>query len=136
MTEHSSIFDLISNPIFFGRIESVCDVNLKNYEPLIVQICKINDCAVNNGLLEIKKFIQVESISPFLKKMIYLSTSEESNFTPREIFNVFSTYLILSDLRNENLIRSLLMLQGYMYILEGTTTKILYEKLSICLGNF
>lgn len=51
------------------------------------------------------------------------------------IFDAFSIRIRLSNLNGYELIKHLIMLQGYLYILQGTTADKIREKLQICFGN-
>lgn len=125
--EISDIYDRI------GKREIIAETD---YQPTIKTICEISECAMNNGLLELSKYLDYPDIAPFLKDLIRSSTSTEKLLSCDEIFDIYSAKIMLSDLSDTALVKHLIMLQGYMYILHGTPSDMIYEKLSISFSNF
>lgn len=72
---------------------------------------------------------------PFIKEMIRFSIDENKLLSPNELFEVFSVRIILSDTACTDIIRHLIFLQGYMYILHGKTPQKIYDMLLISLGE-
>lgn len=104
--------------------------NLSSYKATINSVVDISECAMNNGLLEIRKYLDDSETHPFIKELINASTSADNLLSSDEIFDVFSSRIRLSDLNSDELIERLIMLQGYIYILQGMTPDRIYNMLT------
>ena len=104
--------------------------NLSNYKATINSVVDISECAMNNGLLEIRKYLDDSETHPFIKELINASSSADNLLSSDEIFDVFSSRIRLSDLNSDELIERLIMLQGYIYILQGMTPDRIYNMLT------
>ncbi len=101
-----------------------------DFDKPINTICDISECAMNNGLLEIRKYLEFPDISGFLKDLIKLSTTD--TIVPAEdLFELFAVRIRLSTLNCKEIIENIIYLQGYMYILQGDTSDMVRKKLSI-----
>ncbi len=101
-----------------------------DFDKPINTVCDISECAVNNGLLEIRKYLEFPDISGFLKDLIKLSTTD--TIVPAEdLFELFAVRIRLSTLNCKEIVENIIYLQGYMYILQGDTSDMVRKKLSI-----
>ncbi len=101
-----------------------------DFDKPINTICDISECAMNNGLLEIRKYLEFPDISGFLKDLIKLSTTD--TIVPAEdLFELFAVRIRLSTLNCKEIVENIIYLQGYMYILQGDTSDMVRKKLSI-----
>ncbi len=101
-----------------------------DFDKPINTICDISECAMNNGLLEIRKYLEFPDISRFLKDLIKLSTTD--TIVPAEdLFELFAVRIRLSTLNCKEIVENIIYLQGYMYILQGDTSDMVRKKLSI-----
>ncbi len=101
-----------------------------DFDKPINTVCDISECAVNNGLLEIRKYLEFPDISGFLKDLIKLSTTD--TIVPTEdLFELFAVRIRLSTLNCKEIVENIIYLQGYMYILQGDTSDMVRKKLSI-----
>ena len=96
-------------------------------EPVKI-ISEISGCAVNNGLIEIRKYLDFPNISGFLKDLIKLSTMD-TILSAEELFELFAIRIRLSTLTCKEIIENIIYLQGYMYILQGDTCDMVRKKL-------
>ncbi len=101
-----------------------------DFDKPINTICEISESAMNNGLLEIRKYLEFPDISGFLKDLIKLSTTD--TIVPAEdFFELFAVRIRLSTLNCKEIVENIIYLQGYMYILQGDTSDMVRKKLSI-----
>lgn len=129
----NSILNLLETTDFNGRLSK--NITDGKYDEIISYMCEICECAMNNGLFGIADYTEKKDTPPFLKEMIYHSVCSQNLLSADEIFDTFSIRIRLSNLCGCELIGHLIMLQGYLYILQGTTTDKIREKLQICFSN-
>lgn len=134
-SQRKSILNLLENSDVYNRVKKCGNVSAKELQTVINDICEIAVCAVNNGLLELKKFLEYPNIDPFMKELIYFSTNSEKLLSCDELFEAFSVRIRVTDQTDEDLIRHLIMLQGYMYILHGKNVNKIHDMLLICFGE-
>lgn len=101
-----------------------------DFERSVNTICEISECAMNNGLLEIRKYLDFPDINGFLKDLIKLSTTD-TIVPAEEFFELFTVRIRLSTLNCKEIVENIIYLQGYMYILQGDTSDMVRKKLSI-----
>lgn len=127
--QQRSVLTILENYDIYSRVKKQDNLNFKYCLSLIDAVCEIAECAENNGLLELRKYLDDPNIDPFLRELIYYSVSEENLLSENELFDVFSVRIITQDKTRETLIKHLIMLQGYMYILQGNSTGRVRDKL-------
>lgn len=130
-SQQKSVLAVLENYDIYSRIRAKDKCNFKYCRSVIDTVCEIAECAENNGLLELCKYLDNTDIDPFLRELIYYSTSAEKLMSENELFDTFSVRIIINDMSGETLIKHLIMLQGYMYILQGTQSERVREKLML-----
>ncbi len=125
LLEQSEIYDKIKGRKF----------ELSSYMATINLIVDISECAMNNGLLEIRKYLDDTETHPFIKDMINASTSVDNLLSDDELFDIFSSRIRLSNLNGDKMLEHLIMLQGYIYILQGLTADKIYNRLVMLFGD-
>lgn len=128
-SQQKSILTILENYDIYSKVKEQDKCNFKNCRSVIDTVCKIAECAENNGLLELRKYLDNPDIDSFLKELIDYSTSDEKLLSENELFDTFSVRIITQNMTGEMLIKHLIMLQGYMYILQGNSVDRVRDKL-------
>ncbi|MCH5199934.1 MAG: helix-turn-helix domain-containing protein [Oscillospiraceae bacterium] len=102
-------------------------------EPIKI-MSEISECAMNNGLLEIRRYLDLPNISGFLKDLIKLSTTD-TIVPAEELFELFAVRIRLSTLTCKEIIENIIYLQGYMCILQGDTCDMVRQKLLLLIKD-
>lgn len=89
---------------------------------------------MNNGLLEIRRYLDLPNISGFLKDLIKLSTTD-TIVPAEELFELFAVRIRLSTLTCKEIIENIIYLQGYMCILQGDTCDMVRQKLLLLIKD-
>ena len=95
---------------------------------------EISECAMNNGLMEIRRYLDLPNISGFLKDLIKLSTTD-TIVPAKELFELFAVRIRLSTLTCKEIIENIIYLQGYMCILQGDTCDMVCQKLLLLIKD-
>lgn len=130
-SQQKSVLTILENYDIYSRVKEQDKFIFKYCLSLIDAVCEIAECAENNGLLELRKYLDNPNIDSFLRELIYYSVSEEKLLSENELFDVFSVRIITQDMTGETLIKHLIMLQGYMYILQGNSAGRVRDKLML-----
>lgn len=135
-SQQRSVLTILENYDVYSKIQRQGEYSAINIRSVIDVVCDIAECAVNNGLLELCKYLDTPNTDPFLKELIYYSTSDEKLLSENELFDVFSVRIIIRDMSLDSLIKHLIMLQGYMYILQGNSAQRIRDKLELSFEKY
>lgn len=135
-SQQRSVLTILENYDVYSKIQKQSEYSAINIRSVIDAVCDIAECAVNNGLLELCKYLDTPNTDPFLKELIYYSTSDEKLLSENELFDVFSVRIIIRDMSFDSLIKHLIMLQGYMYILQGNSVQQVRDKLELSFEKY
>lgn len=128
-SQQKSVLTILENYDIYSRVKEQDKFDFKYCLAVIDTVCEIAECAEKNGLLELRKYLDNPDIDSFLKELIDYSTSDEKLLSENELFDTFSVRIITQDITGEMLIKHLIMLQGYMYILQGNSVDRVRDKL-------
>lgn len=134
-SQQKSVLIILENYDIYSRVKEQDKFDFKYCPAVIDTVCEIAECAENNGLLELRKYLDNPDIDSFLKELIDYSTSDEKLLSENELFDTFSVRIITQDMTGEMLIKHLIMLQGYMYILQGNSVDRVHDKLVLSFAD-